>query len=206
MTHKQKITIAAVLYKERGFWVLHWLPRTRVLHWEEKPSEYSSLKASRTYFHKIQKLVETGSTLKGYTQNLTCSGIQPQPTKRKASLRPPEPTAAPGHIPAHQMAEDLPPHASTCAWEPDPHGLTETPGPRCRYQWIGTSPRIPRVQAPPISKPVGFPGGSDGKASACNAGDWVRSLGQEDPLEKEMATHCSILAWRIPWMEEPGGL
>ena len=35
---------------------------------------------------------------------------------------------------------------------------------------------------------------------------WVRSLGQEDPLEKEMATHSSILVWRIPWMEEPGGL
>ena len=35
---------------------------------------------------------------------------------------------------------------------------------------------------------------------------WVRSLGQEDPLEKEMATHTSILAWRIPWTEEPGGL
>ena len=35
---------------------------------------------------------------------------------------------------------------------------------------------------------------------------WVQSLGQEDPLEKEMATHCSTLAWRIPWMEEPGGL
>ena len=34
----------------------------------------------------------------------------------------------------------------------------------------------------------------------------VRSLGQEDPLEKEMATHPSILAWKIPWMEEPGGL
>ena len=34
----------------------------------------------------------------------------------------------------------------------------------------------------------------------------VRSLGQEDPLEKEIATHSSILAWRIPWMEEPGGL
>jgi len=32
------------------------------------------------------------------------------------------------------------------------------------------------------------------------------SLGQEDPLEKEMATHCSILAWEIPWTEEPGGL
>ena len=35
---------------------------------------------------------------------------------------------------------------------------------------------------------------------------WVRSLGREEPLEKEMATHCSILAWRIPWTEEPGGL
>ena len=35
---------------------------------------------------------------------------------------------------------------------------------------------------------------------------WVQSLDQEDPLEKEMATHCSILAWKIPWMEVPGGL
>ena len=35
---------------------------------------------------------------------------------------------------------------------------------------------------------------------------WVQSLGQEDPLEKEMATHFSILAWKIPWMEEPGRL
>ena len=35
---------------------------------------------------------------------------------------------------------------------------------------------------------------------------WVRSLGREDPLEKEMATHFSILAWRIPWTEEPGRL
>ena len=35
---------------------------------------------------------------------------------------------------------------------------------------------------------------------------WVRFLGWEDPLEKEMATHYSILAWGIPWMEEPGGL
>ena len=35
---------------------------------------------------------------------------------------------------------------------------------------------------------------------------WVQSVGQEDPLEKEMATYSSILAWRIPWTEEPGGL
>ena len=35
---------------------------------------------------------------------------------------------------------------------------------------------------------------------------WVRSLGQEDPLEEGMSTHSRILAWRIPWTEEPGGL
>ena len=48
---------------------------------------------------------------------------------------------------------------------------------------------------------MGFPGGSEVKTSACNVGDLVQSLGWEDPLEKEMATHYSILAWRIPWME-----
>ena len=36
--------------------------------------------------------------------------------------------------------------------------------------------------------------------------NWVRSLGQEDPLEKEMATHSSTLAWKIPWTGEPGRL
>ena len=60
----------------------------------------------------------------------------------------------------------------------------------------------------------GFPGGSDGKESTCNAGNpgkiQGRSPGEgrsrEDPLEKGMATHSSILAWRIPWTEESGGL
>ena len=51
-----------------------------------------------------------------------------------------------------------------------------------------------------------FPGGSDGKASACNARDQVQSLGQEDPLEKGMAIHSSTLAWKITGTEEPGGL
>ena len=50
---------------------------------------------------------------------------------------------------------------------------------------------------------MGFPGGSDVKESACNAG---LIPGQEDPLEKGMATHPCIPAWRISWMEEPGGL
>jgi len=53
---------------------------------------------------------------------------------------------------------------------------------------------------------MGFPHSSVGKSSACNAGDLVQFLGQEDPLEKEMATHSSILAWRISWTEEPGRL
>ena len=49
-------------------------------------------------------------------------------------------------------------------------------------------------------------GGSDGRVSLPKQGTQVRSLGQEDPLEKGMATHSSILAWRIPWTEEPGEL
>ena len=53
---------------------------------------------------------------------------------------------------------------------------------------------------------LGFPGGSVVKTLPVMQKTEVRSLGQEDPLEKEMATHSSILAWRIPWTEEPGGL
>ena len=55
----------------------------------------------------------------------------------------------------------------------------------------------------------GFPGGTSGKNPPANAGDRrdkVQSLGWEDPLEEGMATHSSILAWRILWTEEPGGL
>ena len=51
----------------------------------------------------------------------------------------------------------------------------------------------------------GFPDRLFGKESAMQE-PRVRSLGREDPLEKEMATSSSILAWKIPWTEEPGGL
>ena len=51
-----------------------------------------------------------------------------------------------------------------------------------------------------------FPGGSDGKASAHNAGDLGSIPGSEDPLEEEMATHSSTVAWKAPWMEQPNGL
>ena len=46
------------------------------------------------------------------------------------------------------------------------------------------------------------PSGSEDKASACNTGDLGSILSWEDPLEKEMATHSSILAWKIPWIEK----
>ena len=56
----------------------------------------------------------------------------------------------------------------------------------------------------------GFPRWLSGKEATCQCKEMqemkVRSLGQEDPLEEEMATHSRILAWRIPWTEEPGGL
>ena len=73
--------------------------------------------------------------------------------------------------------------------------------------------KVPWGQVAPVSHlhnhplgPEGFPGGSDSKESACNAGDLGLIPGSEDPLEKGMATHSGILAWRIPWTEEPGRL
>ena len=63
--------------------------------------------------------------------------------------------------------------------------------------WVGKTPwRRERLPTPVF---LGFPSGSAGKESTCNGGAWVPSLGWEDPLEKEKATHSSILAWRIPW-------
>ena len=58
-----------------------------------------------------------------------------------------------------------------------------------------------KISPNPVNYSINFPGGSDGKASP-----WVRSLGQEDPLEKEITTHSSTLAWKIPWMEESSRL
>ena len=60
-----------------------------------------------------------------------------------------------------------------------------------------------------IKERMGFPGGSEVKNLPASAGvkdTRVQSLGKEDTLEEEMTTHSSILAWRIPWTKEPGGL
>ena len=53
---------------------------------------------------------------------------------------------------------------------------------------------------------MGFPGGSDGNNPPSMWETLVQSLVQEDPLEEEMGTHSTILAWNIPWTEEPGRL
>ena len=53
---------------------------------------------------------------------------------------------------------------------------------------------------------LGFPGGSDGKESTCNVGDPGSIPGLGRSLGEGMATHSTILAWKIPWMEEPGRL
>ena len=53
---------------------------------------------------------------------------------------------------------------------------------------------------------TGFPGSSDSKESPAMEETWILSLGWEDSLEKDMATHSSILAWRISWTEKPSSL
>ena len=70
------------------------------------------------------------------------------------------------------------------------------------YAYVCTCVRV-RVR---VCVQVSFSGGSVVKDPPANAGDVVRSLGQKDPLETEMATHSSILAWEIPRTEKPGGL
>ena len=63
-----------------------------------------------------------------------------------------------------------------------------------------------RCQKAPGRQKAGFPVAQMVKNLPAMQETWIWSLGWEDPLEKGMATHSSILAWRIPWTEEPGGL
>ena len=71
---------------------------------------------------------------------------------------------------------------------------------QCRRPWFDSwVKKIPwRRDRLPTLVFLGFPCGSAGKESTCNVGDWLQSLGWEDPLEKGKATY-SILAWKIPW-------
>ena len=73
--------------------------------------------------------------------------------------------------------------------------------------WPQDTREIPREKllSPTVPAPEGLPDGSVIKNLPLNAETRVRSLVWEDPLEKKIATHLSILAWRISWAEEPGG-
>ena len=76
-------------------------------------------------------------------------------------------------------------------------------GPRLD-SWVGKIPW--KRNRLPTSEFMVFPGGSDGKESACSEGDLGLISELDDPLEEGKATHSSVLAWRIPWTEESGGL
>ena len=86
------------------------------------------------------------------------------------------------------------------AWWATVHGVSKN---QTWLKWLGAHTHI---YIHYIYYNENFPGGSDGKASVYNAGDLGSIPGSGRSLEKEMATHSSILAWRIPWKEEPGGL
>ena len=96
-------------------------------------------------------------------------------------------------------------HSSILAWEvpwkEKPGGPQSMGLQRVRHDWSNLAAAAPW-------KMSGFPDGSMVKnppASVETQEMCVPSLGQEDPLEEEMATHSSILAWEVPWTEEPGG-
>ena len=86
-----------------------------------------------------------------------------------------------------------------CGFPSSPKPKTPCKSPRMK-SWCQT------VNTTSITHYLNYYGGSDGKESACSARDHVRSLGREDPPEKEMATHSNSLAWRIPGTEEPSRL
>ena len=97
--------------------------------------------------------------------------------------------------------------ARTCLPQTDPpaQGITLPPGEQTRPEAV-IAPLPHRAQVHfPYCLTLCFPGGSAVKNPPANLETWVQYLGWEDPREKEMTTHSSILAW-IPWTEEPHGL
>ena len=101
------------------------------------------------------------------------------------------------------------PHRAGRASSP-PWRLTQESGELPPHSWFWLDPEYYWKECLyinySISKIWGFPGSSVAKNTLASQETWVQSLGRDDPLEKEMATQSSILAWEIPWTEEPGGL
>ena len=93
-------------------------------------------------------------------------------------------------------------HMDGGGWQATVHGVTELDMTEVT-QHTCMHGRLKKITFPTQR---GFPGGSDGKESTCNVGDPGLTSGSGKSPEEEMATHSSILAWKIPWMEEPGRL
>ena len=100
----------------------------------------------------------------------------------------------------HALEKEMATHSSVLAWRIP--GTEESGGlPSMGSHRVGHD-----LSDLAAATAAGFPGGSVVKNVPGMLEMQVQSLGQEDPLEKEVATHSSILTWRIPWTEEPGGL
>ena len=97
----------------------------------------------------------------------------------------------------HALEKEMATHSSVRAWRipgmGEPGGLPSMGSHRVGHDWSDLAA-------------AAAASGSDGKESACNAGNLGSIPGREDPLERGMATHSSVLFWRIPWTEEPGRL
>ena len=101
----------------------------------------------------------------------------------------------------HALEKEMATHSSVLAWRipetGEPGGLPSMGSHRVGHNWSDLAAAV-------FTR--GFSHSSFGKDSLAMQETWVRFLGQEDPLEKEMTTHSTILAWRRPWTKEPGGL
>ena len=102
----------------------------------------------------------------------------------------------------HALEKEMVTHSSVLAWRipgtGEPGGLPSMGSHRVRHYWSDLEANMDLNWASLVAQMV--------KNLPAKQETWVWSLGQEDSLEKGMDTHSSILAWRIPWTEEPGGL
>ena len=108
------------------------------------------------------------------------------------------------------LEKEMATHSSVLAWRipgtGEPGGLPSMGSHRVGHDWSDLAAALQQHSFTVIYISIGFPGGSVVKNLPAKQETRVRFLGREDPPEKEMATHSSILAWKIPQTEEAGGL
>ena len=110
----------------------------------------------------------------------------------------------------HASEKEMATHSSVLAWRipgtGEPGGLPSVGSHRVGHDWSDLAAAAARLFSHVCAWLMAFLNGSEVKNQPAMQGTQVQSLNWDDPLEKGMATHSSILAWRIPWTEEPGGL